>query len=269
MNDNDTPHILIERLGPVLRVWHNRPEARNAEGRRLLEELDQALREAEADDEVRVIIIAGKGDHFCAGHDLKEAQRERPALTVEQRWEYEEEHFYEYCLRILDLKKPTIAQVQGACIAGGLMVANMCDLIVASEDAFFSDPVAHTLGTSAVEVLIHPWVLGMRKAKEVLFTGRRFGAREALEAGMVNRVVARDQLEQAALELATTIAAAPPFGLRLLKRSLNRTWDAQGLKVALSAHFDGHQLSHVTREFQDNVARGLSHAIKAGKDAAR
>ncbi len=262
-------HILVERLGPVLRVSHNRPEVRNAEGRRLLEELNQALRAAEADDQVRVVIIAGKGDHFSAGHDLKEAQRERPSLTVEQRWEYEEEHFYQYCLNILDLKKPTIAQVQGACIAGGLMVANMCDLIVAADDAFFSDPVAHSLGTAAVEVLIHPWVLGMRKAKEVLFTGRRFGAQEALEAGMVNRVVARSQLEQETLDLAMTIAAAPPFGLRLLKRALNRTWDAQGLKVALSAHFDGHQLSHVTREFQENAARGLANAIQTAKDAAR
>jgi len=269
MQYDDYQDILVEHSGPVLRVWHNRPQARNAEGRRLLEELDHALRVAERDEAVRVIVIAGKGDHFSAGHDLKEAQRERPSLTVEQRWEYEEEHFYEYCLRILDLKKPTIAQVQGACIAAGLMVANMCDLIVASEDACFSDPVAHSLGTSAVEVLIHPWVLGMRKAKEVLFTGRRFGAQEALQAGMVNRVVPRDQLDQATMELAMAIAAAPPFGLRLLKRSLNRAWDSQGLKVALSAHFEGHQLSHVTREFQDNAARGLSNAIRVGKDTAQ
>ncbi|MGD9942842.1 MAG: enoyl-CoA hydratase [Burkholderiaceae bacterium] len=269
MNYENFQDILVEPLGPVLRVSHNRPQARNAEGRRLLEELDRALRIAERDDSVRVIIIGGTGDHFSAGHDLKEAQRERPSLTVEQRWEYEEEHFYEYCLRILDLKKPTIAQVQGACIAGGLMVANMCDLIVAADDAFFSDPVAHSLGTSAVEVLIHPWVLGMRKAKELLFTGRRFGAQEALDAGMVNRVVPRDQLQAATMELAMSIAAAPPFGLRLLKRSLNRAWDAQGLKLALSAHFEGHQLSHVTREFQENAARGLSNAIRAGKETAR
>ncbi len=261
--------IEYETLGAVARVWHNRPSARNAEGKRLLDELDHAFSKAEADPEIRVIILGGRGDHFSAGHDLKEAQRERPNPTVEERWEYEERRFYEYSLRILDLKKPTIAQVQGACIAGGLIVANMCDLVVASEDAFFSDPVTHSLGTASLEVLIHPWVLGMRKAKELLFTGRRFGAQEALQAGMVNKVVPRAELEAATLELANTIAAAPPFGMRLLKRSLNRTWDAQGLKVALSAHFDGHELSHMTQEFQNNLRQGLGQTIKSAKETAR
>lgn len=257
--------ILYETFGPVVRISHNRPAVRNAESRRLLRELDHAVRTAETDSDIRVIIIGGTGAHFSAGHDLKSAQVERPNPTVEERWEYEEEHFYEYALRIHDLKKPTIAQVQGACIAGGFMIANMCDLIVASDDAFFWDPVAHSMGTAAVEVLIHPWVMGMRRAKEFLYTGRRMGAEEAFQIGMVNRVVPRAELEQSTMELANTIAAAPPFGLRLVKRALNRTWDSQGLKVALSAHFDGHQLSHVTKEFQDNLAKGLSSTIKTAK----
>lgn len=257
--------ILYETIGPVARISHNRPAVRNAESRRLLRELDDAVRKAESDSDIRVVILAGTGDHFSAGHDLKSAQVERPNPTVEERWEYEEEHFYDYALRIHDLKKPTIAQVQGACIAGGFMIANMCDLIVAADDAFFWDPVAHSMGTAAVEVLIHPWVMGMRRAKEFLYTGRRMGAEEAFQIGMVNRVVPRAELEQATLDLANTIAAAPPFGLRLVKRALNRTWDTQGLKVALSAHFDGHQLSHVTKEFQDNLARGLTTTIKAAK----
>ncbi len=265
----DYQDIEYEVLGPVARIWHNRPAARNAEGRRMLDEMDHAFGTAEADPDIRVVILGGRGDHFTAGHDLKEAQRERPNPTVEERWEYEEKRFYEYALRILDLKKPTIAQVQGACIAGGLVVANMCDLIIASEDAFFSDPVTHSLGTASLEVLIHPWVLGMRRTKEILFTGRKFGAAEAKDAGMVNKVVPRAELEEATLALANTIAAAPPFGIRLLKRSLNRTWDAQGLKVALSAHFDGHELSHMSKSFQDNLKQGLGSTIKAGKETAQ
>jgi enoyl-CoA hydratase len=226
------------------------------------------LREAEADDDVRVVVLGAVGDHFSAGHDLKSARVERPNPTVEQRWNYEEEHFLEYCLRLHDLKKPTIAQVQGACIAGGYMVANMCDLIVCADNAFFSDPVAHSMGTASLEVLIHPWVMGMRKAKELIFTGARLPAAEALQIGMVNRVVPVAELEQATLELANTIAAAPPYGLRFTKRSLNRTWDAQGFRAAISAHFDLHQLSHVTEEFQEHLKRGLDSTIKRAKGLA-
>jgi enoyl-CoA hydratase len=257
-------NILYERLGPVARIWHNRPAVLNAESSTLLRELDDAVRAAEADPDIRVIILAGKGKHFCAGHDLKEALHVvgiKPGSTVEERWAYEIEHFYEYCLRILDLSKPTIAQVQGACIAGGFMVANMCDLVVASEDAYFSDPVTHTLGTAAVEVLIHPWVMGVRKAKELLFTGGKLDAAEAQRIGMVNRVVPRETLEAATLALATDISKAPPFALRLVKRSLNRVMDAQGLRVALSAHFDAHQLSHQTTEFKKTLEDGLDNAI--------
>jgi enoyl-CoA hydratase len=259
--------IAYETLGAVARISHNRPHLRNAESQRLLEELDDAVRRAGADPGIRVVILAGTGDHFSAGHDLKEAQASRSDFTVEQRWAYEEQHYFDYCLTIWDLPKPTIAQVQGACIAGGFMVANMCDLIVAADDAFFADPVAHTLGTAAVEVLIHPWVLGLRKAKEMLFTGERLPAAEAHRIGMVNRVVPRAELEQATLDLAVRIAAAPPFGLKLLKRSLNRGVDMQGMRQALQAHFDTHQLSHVSEEFKAARDRGLGSAIRKGKAA--
>src|SRR5690606_5342169 len=168
--------ITYEVLGPIARISHNRPPARNAESMRLLQAPDDALRRATADPEIRAAILAGTGDHVSAGPDLKAAQVSRADLTGEERGAYEEVHYYEYALRIWDLPKPTIAQVQGACIAGGFMVANMCDLIVASDDAFFADPVCHTLSAAAVEMLVHPWVMGLRAAKDLLFTGRRMGA---------------------------------------------------------------------------------------------
>ncbi|SPU50809.1 enoyl-CoA hydratase [Bordetella trematum] len=167
-------------------------------------------------------------------------------------------------MRIWDFPKPTVAQVQGACVAGGFMIANMCDLVVASEDAFFSDPVGHTLAAAATEVLIHPWVMGLRRAKEMLYTGEKVDAQEALRIGMVNRVVPRADLEAATLALASRIAQAPPFGLHLIKRSLNRSADAQGLRTALSAHFDTHQLSHLSEEFRQVRDRGLAQAITRG-----
>lgn len=258
--------VAYEMLGPVARISHNRPGQRNAESSVLLRELDQAMRKATADPAVRVIIIGGKGEHFSAGHDLKEGELHRANNSVEQRWAFEEVHYFEYAMRIWDCPKPTIAQVQGACIAGGFMVANMCDLVVASDDAFFADPVCQTLSAAAVEVLIHPYVLGLRQAKEFLFTGRRLTAKEGFEMGMINRVVPRADLEAVTLELANTIARAQPFALKLVKRSLNRTADMQGFRNALNAHFDTHQLSHVSEEFKRARDQGLASAIGRGRD---
>lgn len=261
--------IDYEDRAAVVRLWLDRPAQRNAQSEQMLTELDAGLRRAAADPAVRCIVIAGRGEHFSAGHDLKEAQAKRADFTVEDRWAYETRVYFEYCMRIWDCPKPTIAQVQGACVAGGFMVANMCDLIVASEDAFFADPVCQTLAAAAVEVLIHPWVMGLRQAKEMLFTGERVGAADALRMGMVNRVVPREQLESATLALAEKVAQAPPFGVQLLKKSLNRTLDCQGLRQALSAHFDTHQLSHVSAEFAAMRERGMAAGIQRGRDASR
>ena len=261
----NTPVIEIEQVGHVRRLWLARPELRNAQSQQMLDELDAAFGAAESDDSTRVVLLGARGDHFLAGHDLKEAQAKRADFTVEERWAYEQARYFDYCLRIWDFPKPTVAQVQGACIAGGFMLANMCDLVVASEDAFFSDPVTHTMGAVGTEVLIHPWVMGLRKAKELLYTGGRLSAAEAQSIGLVNRVLTRAQLEGGAMELAQRIAQAPPFALKLLKRSLNRSLDVQGMRQALSAHFDLHQLSHVSEEYKATRSAGLSTAIERAK----
>ena len=256
--------LLIEQTGAVRRLWLNRPSARNAQSRQMLDELDAAFEAARTDGATRVVVLAPMGEHFSAGHDLKQAQAERADFTVEQRWAFEEQRYFGYCMRIWDFPKPTIAQVQGACIAGGLMLANMCDLIVASDDAFFSDPVTHTMGAAATEVLIHPWVMGLRQAKELLFTGGRLGAAEAKAIGMVNRVTSTEALDAGTMELAQQVAKAPPFAIQILKKSLNRSVDVQGMRQALSAHFDLHQLSHVSEEYRRTKEAGLANAIVKG-----
>src|SRR3546814_17323718 len=124
------------------------------------------MSQAVACPQILVISIAGKGDHFSAGHDVKDATMLRQQDTPEDRYEFESARYLGYCLRIWDAPKPIIAQVQGACIAGGFMVANMCDLVIASDDAFFADPVVNAFGAAAVEVLVHPWVMGLRTAKQ-------------------------------------------------------------------------------------------------------
>lgn len=255
-------HISHESLGPVARLWLNQPERRNAQSAAMLEELDRALSRAIADPEVRVIILAGKGEHFSAGHDLKDEEILRNQRNPEDRYDFESRMFLEYCLRIWDAPKPVIAQVQGACIAAGFMVANMCDLVIASDDAFFADPVVGAVGTAGVEVLVHPWVMGLRQAKEFLYTGGRMSAAEAREMGMVNRVVPRAELEATTLTMANKIAEASPFALRLMKRSLNRAAEIQGFRAALDAHFDTHQLSHMSTEVQARMEAGFGKSIK-------
>jgi len=257
--------ITYELIGPVLRICHNRPQQANSESENLLAEIDDALARAKNDDAIRVVIIGGVGKHFSAGHDLVEGMEKRGKFSPEESWLWEDEHYLGNALRIWDFPKPTIAQVQGACIAGGFMVANMCDLMVASEDAFFSDPVVHSLGAASVETLVHPWVMGMRKAKEFLFTGQRLSAAEAKEWGMVNHVVPRAELEEFTLKLANQIAAAPPFGIRLMKRSLNRTADIMGFRNAIMAHFETHTLSTETHEHHAIRSAGMTASMKTAK----
>lgn len=258
----------IENHGAVRRILLAREAQRNAQSQQMLDELMAAFDAARVDDSVNVVVLGGKGAHFSAGHDLKQAQAERSNFTVEERWAYEELRYFDYSMKIWDFPKPTIAQVQGACVAGGFMIANMCDLVVASESAYFSDPVGHTLGAAATEVLIHPWVMGARKAKEMLFTGGKISAQEAKEMGMVNRVVSDAELPDAAMALAQQIAKAPPFGLHLIKRLINRTLDSQGLRTALAAHFDTHQLSHLSNGFLTARDRGLANAIQKNPEKA-
>ena len=259
--------ISYDTSGSIAVICHNRPQARNAESQMLLDELAAAVDRAVADADVKVIVIGGKGEHFSAGHDVKEAQESRSDFTVEQRWDYEAKRYYGYALKIWDCPKPVIAMVQGACISGGFMIANMCDLIVASEDAFFADPVLRTMGAAAVEVLVHPWVMGQRRAREFLYTGEKMSAAEALQIGMVNRVVPRAELEEATLSLAAKIAEGPGFSLMMTKRSLNRAADMQGFRTSLEAHFDTHQLSHVSESFGAAYSAGLASTIAKGKSS--
>lgn len=256
--------VTSDQIGAVRRIWLDREPARNAQSRQMLDQLDAAFEAARDDGATRVVVLGGKGGHFSAGHDLKQAQAERADFSVEERWAFESNRYFDYCMRIWDFPKPTIAQVQGACVAGGFMVANMCDLVVAAEDAVFSDPVVHSMGAAATEVLIHPWVMGLRSAKEFLFTGGRMTAAEAKETGMVNRVVPVAELDAFTLALAERIAQAPPFAIQLVKRSLNRSVDAQGMRLALSAHFEAHQLSHASKEYEATRRAGLANAIQKG-----
>ena len=240
--------LLQEQTGAVLKITTNRPEALNAQSRILLVELDDAFERAVDDDSVRVIILAGAGKHFSAGHDLGSPQemedQKKTPLEPGFKGEYRRlfERFYENTMRWRDLPKPTIAQVQGYCIMGGMMIASACDLIIASEDAKFADR-AVKWGGAHVQYFSMPWDLGPRKAKEYLFTGDFLSAADAEKAGLVNRVVPRADLETETMALAQKIAERDPFALKFAKASVNETQDAQGFRQAMEGAFKNYMLT--------------------------
>ena len=236
-------NVLYDVADKIATITLNRPEVANAQNAELLDELDAAWMRAAADDDVVVIVLRGAGKHFSAGHDLNDRWPAPKEITLEWIYRAESRRYLEYSLRWRNTPKPSIAAVQGRCIAGGLLLCWPCDLIVAAEDALFSDPVV-LMGIGGVEYHGHTWELGPRKAKEILFTGRPVTATEAEQVGMVNQVVPRDQLDTATRELAARIAEMPPFGLRQAKRAVNQTLDVQGFYAAIQSVFDTHQTGH-------------------------
>ena len=218
---SDYRFVTYETLeeGRIARIMMNRPKQRNAQNRGLLVELNDAFLKAEADDEVRVVILGGVGPAFSAGHDLgsSDARAERAPgpdqhytmqayggtkVGAEQRTLQEWHFFFDNTRRWRNLRKITIAQVQGNCLAAGLMLAWCCDLIVAAEDAVFADVVGTRLGMCGLEYFAHPWEFGVRKTKELMLTGDSIDAEEAYRLGMVSKVFKLDELEQQTLAFA-------------------------------------------------------------------
>ena len=268
----DSP-VKYEVSGPVAVVSLNRPEYRNAQNSKMTYALDDAFTQAVDDPAVKVIVLAGAGEHFCAGHDIgspgRDVHETFPRRAVmwwdhtdrdggDARLARESEVYVGMCRRWREIPKPMIAMVQGACVAGGLMLAWCCDFIVASEDAFFADPVVR-MGIPGVEYFAHPWVTNPRAAKEMLFTGDRFSAARAQSLGMVNHVVPRAALEGETLRIAERISEMPQFGLTLAKKAVNQAEDAQGLRVGTDSVFGLHHFAHShNAEVQGDALGGQS-----------
>jgi len=233
------PLLVEDDAGPVRRLTLNRPEVLNALSGALVEELSAALTRAATDEGARVVVLRGAGRAFCAGYDLKEEaehQAKRGPLDV-AGWREELAHDVARMLEIFDHPKPVIAQVHGYCLAGGCDLMMMCDLSVAADDAVFGEPEIRF--GSGVVTMVMPWLIGARRAKELLLTGEdRIDAAEALRIGLVNRVVPRERLEEETLALARKIAVMDPVALSLTKRSINRSLEVAGFREGLAANVD-------------------------------
>ncbi|MGH2684735.1 MAG: enoyl-CoA hydratase [Actinomycetota bacterium] len=255
----DYDFITYETLddGTIARVMLNRPDARNAQNRGMLVELDAAFLRAEADDQVRVVILGGNGPLFSAGHDMGSAgaraeygvhpstvtnggTRAGAERLMLQEWHY----FFENTRRWRNLRKITIAQVHGKVYSAGLMLMWACDLIVGSEEVEFADVVGTRLGMCGLEYFAHPWEFGPRKTKELLLTGDSIDIHEAHRLGMVAKVFPREELADRTLDFARRVSQLPTMTALLIKESVNQTQDNQGFYTSLNACFTLHQLNH-------------------------
>lgn len=280
--ETDAP-VLYRVEDGVAWVTMNRPQFNNAQNSQMTYALDAAFQRAVSDDTVKVIVLAGEGKHFSAGHDIGTPGRDvhktfdrahlLPDHTnkpgAELLYTREQEVYLGMCRRWRDMPKPTIAMVQGACIAGGLMLAWVCDLIVASDDAFFQDPVQR-MGIPGVEYFAHAFELPPRVAKEFLLLGERMPAQRAYGFGMVNRIVPRDQLQAEVQAMADNLKQKGRLGLWLTKQAVNHVEDLRGKRTAMDAVFHMHHFAHAQSDLtQGNPlggqdAKSMAAANKSG-----
>lgn len=258
---SETDIVLYEVQNHIAIITMHRPRYNNVQNSAMTYALDNALYRAVDDDDVKVIVLAGHGKHFSAGHDIG-----TPGRDVDQRFDRkhlwydhsnkpggeflyarEQEVYLGMCRRWREIPKPTIAMVQGACVAGGLMLAWVCDLIVAADNAFFQDPVVK-MGIPGVEYFAHCYEMPPRIAKEFLFLGQRMPAQRAYELGMVNRVVELPELRETTLEMAAQIAQMPRLGLHLTKQVINSAEDNMGKRTTMDTAFGYHHFAHVHNE---------------------
>jgi len=256
MSEDST--VLYDELdGGVARITLNRPSSGNSQNVAMTYALDDAFRRAAHAPSIRCIILCGEGRHFSTGHDLKDTThdavgRDHPLTStwgdvqttdVDGWIGWEHEMYLDMCRRWRTIPKPTIAKVRGACVGGGLMLAWICDIIVADETAVFQDPVVG-IGMLGVEYFAHTWEMGPRKAKELLFTSESWSAQEAKDMGMVNHVLPADEIDAFVDAMAVRIALRPPLAIKLAKEVVNAGVDMQGLQQSIDLAFAYHQLNH-------------------------
>jgi enoyl-CoA hydratase len=280
--ETDEP-VLYAAADGIARITLNRPLFHNVQNSQMTYALDDAFKRAVDDDDVKVIILKSDAKHFTAGHDIGSPGRdfhssfERRLMWydhankggAEKAYIREQEVYLGMCKRWRALPKPTIAQVHGACIAGGLMLAWVCDLIIASDDAFFQDPVLQ-MGFPGVEYFAHAHELNPRIAKEFLFLGERMSAERAYQMGMVNRVVPRADLEAEVARVATRIAEQPRLALQLAKQAVNHMETLAGKEAGIDASFGYHHFAHANNQLiSGDYIAGFSGKSMAEKNKER
>ena len=254
--------LIYEKRGFTAWITLNRPKQLNALRENLVRELYRALEDAEKDNDVRVVVLKGAGRAFSAGYDLVEEAK----LKTGQEWRDHLDLDIRTTMKVWHMPKPVIAAVHGYCLAGACELAMACDLTVATEDSVLGEPEIR-FGSGPV-TMIMPYVLGLKKTRELLYTGDTLNAKEAERIGMINRVVPADKLEEEVQKIADKIAKVPPEVMKLTKLPLNRCYEMTGLKEAIEYNLEASSLLNSAQteeqiEFNSIVhERGLKAALE-------
>lgn len=265
----DYQKIIVDQPGPYLkRITLNRPEKRNPLSNELRTELFHALETGDQDPEVRVMIIRGAGPCFSAGYDLQSnVAEDQPFYTAGglANWP---RHVVEGFFKIWDLAKPVIAQVHGYCLAGGTELATACDLVYVADDAKIGYPVVRSI--SPPDNQFYPWVVGLRRAMEMMLTGDHMSGTEAAESGFANRAFPEADLEDNVLRIAERVAMTPSDLQQINKRAVHRQMDAMGIRAGIRAGTEMQQLATFTATTQAHLAeirKGLTQALSKRDEA--
>ena len=276
MELNDTrERIIYQKDGPIARVILNWPEKANAQDQKLAEEVDAALLDADRDYAIKVLIVKANGKGFCSGHAIGDNAHDYPAFAeggshMGHPWKGQLDLFVKPVLNLWEFSKPTIAQVHGYCVGGGTHYGLTTDIVIAADDAYFSYPPLQGFGMPSGECSIEPWVfMNWRRAAYYLFTAEVINAQKALDVGLVNEVVPRDELNDRVEAIARHIAAAPLTTLMLTKANLKRAWELMGMRVHWQSSNDLVALASMSKDVQELIKQVLQGNIKPAEMARR
>jgi enoyl-CoA hydratase len=265
MERRELDTVIYEKEPPLARIILNRPERANAQNSAMVWDVEKTLKDAEADYEIKVVVLKANGKGFCAGHDVGAGGPSYPefaeAADAGHPWGGPATLFLWPVLHLWEFQKPTVAAVHGYCLGGGTYFALLNDIVIASDDAYFQMPLIQGLGFPGGETMIEPWVMmNFHRAYEYLYLSQTLDAREAHRQGMVNRVVPRDELDSTAEVVAHQIAQAPLSVLMGVKAGVKRAWESMGMRVHIQSHLQVMQLvgraGDVAAWRQENVDKG-------------
>ncbi|MDQ2700416.1 MAG: enoyl-CoA hydratase-related protein [Actinomycetota bacterium] len=266
MSEPNEPTVIVEDRGPVRWLLLNRPKTHNAQSPELLRELEAAVLDTRDRKDIHSVVLAGEGKSFSSGHDLRAAavnpEYRKNLESVEGRMRQEAELFVRPVELLRDLPMPVVCRVHGYCMAAALMLMSAADLVVAADDSKFSSQVTRDQGADDVEIPTVAWELGERRAKQMLWMSEGLSADQALQLGLVNWVVPRDDLDSKVEEVTGELLKVPKEALALSKMSFRFIEKRKGRDDAAAYHFLAHQLSHNTDESKALLAKRVADLEK-------
>ena len=276
MDLNETrERIIYEKNGPIATITLNWPEKANAQDQKQVEEIDDALRDADRDYDIKVLVLKANGKGFCSGHAIGNNSVDYPEFVEGFKatgtpWKPQTDLFVKPILNLWEFSKPTIAAINGYCVGGGTHYGLITDIVIAAEDAYFSYPPLQGFGMPSGECSIEPWVfMNWRRAAYYLFTAQVIDAKKALEVGLVNEVVPLADLNDRVDAIARHIAQAPLTTLLATKANLKRAWELMGMRVHWQSSNDLVALASLSSDVQALIQRVFADKILPSEMAER